>query len=197
MTDGDKDQCCKAVFFDRDGTLIEDRGYICDFSQVVIFPFAVETVRRMNELGFKVIIITNQSSIARGICTEEQVNSLHRELTEYFKKQGAVIDHIYYCPYHADGVIERFKIKHENRKPSPGMILEAVRQYGIDLSLSYVMGDSACDMGAAKNAGCKGILVLTGKDPQGSRLELKQNQIIPHMVVDNILTAAWKISQAE
>jgi len=182
----------KAIFLDRDGIIMEDRGYICDFSEVSIFPFVVEALRLMNENNFKVIVVTNQSSIARGICTEDQVREIHRQTQQFFLDRGAVIDDFYYCPYHIDGVIKKFKKKHECRKPSPGMLLQAAKDYDIDLSRSFLIGDNECDILASQNAGCGSILVLTGKGKQ-TRTELKQKNINPYLITANILTAVENI----
>jgi len=88
----------RAVFLDRDGTLIRDKGFICHFKDVEIFPFSLQSLKMMNEYGFRIIVITNQSAIARGICTEDQVMNIHREMTGFFKRSGAVIDAFYYSP---------------------------------------------------------------------------------------------------
>ncbi|MFC2156133.1 D-glycero-alpha-D-manno-heptose-1,7-bisphosphate 7-phosphatase [Acidobacteriota bacterium] len=162
----------KAIFLDWDGTIMEDWGYICDFSEVSIFPFAVDAICFMNENKFKVIVVINQSSIARGICFEDQVRDIHRQTQQFFLDRKAVIDDFYYCPYHVDGVIEKFKKKHECRKPSPGMFLQAAKDYDIDLSRSFLIGDNECDILAGQNAGCGAILVLIGKGKQ-ARTELK------------------------
>ncbi len=182
----------QAIFLDRDGTLMEDRGYICDFSEAAIFPFAVDALRLMNENNFKVIVVTNQSSIARGICAEDQVREIHRQIQKFFLDREAVIDDFYYCPYHIDGVVEKFKKKHEYRKPSPGMLLQAAKDYHIDLTRSFLIGDNECDILAGQNAGCRSILVLTGKGEQ-TRTELKQKNIKPYLITANILTAAENI----
>jgi D-glycero-D-manno-heptose 1,7-bisphosphate phosphatase len=182
----------KAVFLDRDGTLIEDRGYICEFSEVFIFPYAVKAVRLLNENDFKVIVVTNQSSIARGICRENQVEEIHRKIKLFFSDKGAVIDDFYYCPYHEDGIIEKYKKRQNCRKPAPDMILKAAEDYGIDLDRSFFIGDNGCDILAGQNAGCKSFLVLTGK---GKRIkdELEAKNIKPDLITSNILTAVEKI----
>lgn len=179
----------KAIFLDRDGTLIEDRGFICDFSQVAIFPFAVEAVRMMKKSNFKVIVVTNQSAIARGICSESQVREIHRQLKNFFLDRGAVIDDFYYSPYHEDGIVDKYKKQHESRKPAPGMILQAAENYNLDLDQSFLIGDSECDILAGMNAGCKSILVLTGKGEQVKK-EIKEKKIKPYLITPNILTAA-------
>lgn len=182
----------RAFFLDRDGTLIEDRGYICGFDEVEIFPFSVEAVQLMNQNGFKVFVITNQSSIGRGICTEEQVKEIHREIKKYFLDRGAVIDEIYYCPYHENSVIERFRRNDECRKPSPGMILMATRDFDINLAESYVMGDMVTDILAGKNAGCQTVFVEDTKHPD-KREELEKNGIKPDFMANNILSAVQLI----
>lgn len=182
----------KAIYLDRDGTLIEDRGYICDFSEVLIYPFAVEAVRLMNDNNYKVIIVTNQSAIARGICQEHQVREIHRQIKKYFSEHGAVIDDFYYCPYHVDGIIAPFDKQHDWRKPAPGMVLQAAQDHKIDLTRSFFIGDNECDILAGRNAGCKSILVLTGKGKR-VRHELEAKNIKPDLITPNILTAVEKI----
>ncbi len=183
----------KAVFLDRDGTLIEDRGYICDFSQAVLFPYSIDAVRLMNENGFKVIVVTNQSAVARGICSESQVQQMHNKIKRFFADRHAVIDAFYYSPFHEEGTLEKYRKKHESRKPRPGMILQAADDFSVDLSRSFVIGDSTCDIMAGQNAGCKTILVLSGKNPRQTRQELRQNNVKPDLVVDNLLAAAREI----
>lgn len=179
----------KAIFLDRDGTIIEDRHYICDLSQSEVFPFAYEAVQRMNRMGYKVIGVTNQSAIARGICTVEQVETTHREIRETLAQQGAVIDAFYYCPYHEDGVVEEYRqANHPWRKPQPGMLVQAAEDFGIYLGQSYMIGDAASDIQAGINAGCKTVLVLTGKG-KNTQKELEQKGIVPGFTCENILTA--------
>jgi D-glycero-D-manno-heptose 1,7-bisphosphate phosphatase len=182
----------KAIFFDRDGTIIEERGYISLLQQSEIFPFAVEAVRLMNDHHFKVIGITNQSAIARGIATPEQVETIHREITETLAKQGAVIDRFYYCPYHAEAVIPAYRKQSEWRKPQPGMIFQAAADFHIDLTQSYMVGDDVIDIETGKNAGCKTVLVLTGKGCQVFA-QLPGRHIQPDIISENILTAIQEI----
>ncbi|UCH93316.1 MAG: HAD family hydrolase, partial [Candidatus Aminicenantes bacterium] len=174
----------KAIFLDRDGTIIEEKGYICHLAQSEIFPFAYEAVRMMNENHFKVIVITNQSAVARGICTGEQVENLHLTIQKEFLKRQAVIDRFYYCPYHTDGVIEAFKKDHPWRKPAPGMILQAAKDFDINLSQSYMIGDDLIDIQVGKNAGCQTVLVLTGKGRQ-TKKKLEKENIIPDLISEN------------
>ena len=178
----------KAIFLDRDGTIIEERGYICHLFESEIFPFTCEAVQLMQKNHFKVIGITNQSSIARGICTIKQVETIHRKITEILGKKGAKIDKFYYCPYHSEVGFEEFRKVSEWRKPAPGMILQAAKDFNIDLSESYMMGDDLIDIEAGKNAGCRTVLVLTGKGRM-TREKLPEKNIQPDIISENILTA--------
>jgi D-glycero-D-manno-heptose 1,7-bisphosphate phosphatase len=144
----------------------------------------------MQENHFKVIGITNQSSIARGICTIEQVERIHRQIIRILEKKGAVIDRFYYCPYHPEGTLSEFRKVSTGRKPAPGMILQAATDFNIDLSESYMMGDDRIDIETGKNAGCQTVLVLTGKGRMNRQQILaKKNQPQPDIISENILTA--------
>jgi D-glycero-D-manno-heptose 1,7-bisphosphate phosphatase len=185
----------KAIFLDRDGTINEEKGYICHLAETEIFPFAFEAVRLMNENHFKVICITNQSSIARGICSPEQVEDFHANLQKEFLKKQAVIERFYYCPYHPDGVIDSFKKIHPWRKPSAGMLFQAANDFQLDLARSYMIGDDLIDLLAGRNAGCKAILVLTGKGYETQKkLEKSAPIITPDRITANILTAIREIT---
>ncbi len=183
----------KAIFLDRDGTLIEERGYICRLSESFIFPFAAPAVEKMNAGGFLVIGITNQSSIARGICTVEQVEAIHVEITRRLEAEGARLDRFYYCPYHPRGKVDLYRRVSDLRKPEPGMLLQAARDFGIGLEQSYMIGDSPIDIEAGRRAGCITVLVLTGKG-KDTREELKKKDIQPDIVTENILTAVKEIT---
>ena len=161
----------RAVFLDRDGTIIEHIDYVYDCSQVKFIPRASEAIRLLNESGFKVIIITNQPGVARGYFTEETVREINKYIQECLAKQGARIDEAYYCPHHTEGIIEEYVKECDCRKPKPGMIERAVREVGIDLECSFVIGDRNIDVEAGDRAGCKTIL-LTGKDPLNNEEEI-------------------------
>jgi len=152
-----------AVFFDRDGTLIEDRGYICHFRQVRLFPFAVDALHMLNDAGWLTVMVTNQSAIARGLCTCEQVEELHRRLRRFIERRGARIDAIYYCPFFSGGGVERYSREDACRKPAPGMLLRAAAELDIDMAKSFMVGDEEKDIEAGKRAGCRTILVQSGK----------------------------------
>jgi histidinol-phosphate phosphatase family protein len=167
--------------------MIEERGYICRLEQSEIFPFTAEAVRLMNRKGFIVIGISNQSAVARGICTCEEVETIHKKITELLAKDGAVIDKFYYCPYHPDGNIPEYRRRSDWRKPEPGMILQAAKDFDLDLPRSYMIGDDLIDITAGKNAGCRTVLVLTGKGGE-MRERTAPDGLNPDIVTENILT---------
>jgi len=152
----------RAVFLDRDGTLIENRGYICSFREVRFFDDIVKGLRLIRSLGYLTVVVTNQSAVARGICTESQVRALHRDMNRYLQIHGVGIHGFYYCPYHREGTVDRYRKESGERKPRPGMLIRAGRDLGIDLETSYMVGDDARDMEAGRAAGCRTILVRSG-----------------------------------
>ncbi len=180
----------RAVFLDRDGTIIEHVDYIYDCSQVKLIPRASDAIKLLNESGFKVIVITNQPGVARGYFTEETVREINEFIQQRLVKEGARIDKVYYCPHHAEGVIEEYAKVCDCRKPSPGMIEKAVRELGIDLKGSFVIGDRAIDVEAGDRAGCRTVL-LAGEAPPGSG---KETPIIPDHVAPDLYEAVkWLV----
>lgn len=147
----------KAVFLDRDNTLIEDPGYISDPSGVKMLPGVAPAVKSLSQAGFKVIMVTNQSGIARGLLTEEALQKIHSELRRQLAESGAHLDGIYFCPFHPEGSVEGYAIDSELRKPRPGMLLKAAKDHDIDLSASWMVGDSPRDAEAGQRAGCRTI----------------------------------------
>ena len=143
-----------AVFLDRDGVLIEDTGYPHVEDQMRITPGAPEAVRRLNALGYMAIIVTNQSGVARGLFSLEQMNRFNDTLVRRFAARGARIGAVYACPFHAEAKVEEFRHPdHPDRKPNPGMILKAVADHGVDPARSFLIGDQASDLEAARRAG--------------------------------------------
>jgi D-glycero-D-manno-heptose 1,7-bisphosphate phosphatase len=146
----------EAVFLDRDGTLIEDAHYLADPDEVRLIPGAAEAVRALNAAGVLVIVVTNQSGVARGYFPESRVAEVHERLSRMLSVRGAKVDAYYYCPHHET------KGECACRKPKPGMLLAAARDFDIDLAHSWMIGDKACDAGAGAVAGCRTLLVRTG-----------------------------------
>lgn len=164
-----------AVFLDRDGTLIEDRDYLRDPAGVRVFPGVARALNRLRNAGHLLVVVTNQSGIARGLMTEADYQSVTDELIRRLAEDGARLDAFYHCPA-VDDV-------HPDRKPNPGMYLRAAEELSIDLGASWVVGDSLRDVIAGQRAGCEnGILVRTGKP--------LPEDIAPWHVADDLAAAA-------
>jgi len=171
-----------AVFLDRDGTLNEDPGYICDPELVKLFPDVGETLFRLkNKLDLLFIVISNQSGIARGLITKDQVDSVNQRINTLLNDFNVSIDSFYYCPHHPDySSSEELKC----RKPSPEMVLKAAEEFQIDLSKSYFIGDSKADIECGFNASVKTILVKTGNGRESLSILHNENKM-PNFVADN------------
>jgi len=149
----------RAIFLDRDGTIIEDPGYINRPDQVKLLDGAAGVLTELSAMGYKLIVVSNQSAVARGIVNEKVLGEIHNRLKELLTEKGVHLDAIYYCPYHPDGVIPKYRKESDWRKPNPGMLLAAADQKDIDLSVSWVIGNSGRDVEAGRRAGCKTILI--------------------------------------
>jgi D-glycero-D-manno-heptose 1,7-bisphosphate phosphatase len=149
----------KAIFLDRDDTLIEDPGYISNPEQVKLLDGVAEALIELKALGYKLVVVTNQSAVARGIVTEKVLGEIHNRLEQLLAEKKAFLDRIYYCPYHPDGAVKKYRKESEFRKPNPGMLLKAAEEMDIDLGQSWCVGNSISDMEAGLRAGCKTILI--------------------------------------
>lgn len=176
----------KAVFLDRDNTLIEDPGYINHPNQVRLLPGAAAALAQLRKLGYLLVIVSNQSGIARGIVTEEVLEKIHQRITRLLTDEGAMLDAIYYCPYHPEGVIPKYRMESDLRKPAPGMLLKAAEELDIDLGRSWMVGDSYRDIAAGKRAGCRTILI----DSPVNRAARTATDPIPDRKVGSIREAA-------
>jgi D-glycero-D-manno-heptose 1,7-bisphosphate phosphatase len=155
----------KAIFLDRDDTIIEDSGYISSPEQVKLIPAAAASLVELRKMGYKLIVVTNQSGLARGIFNEQTLTKIHEKLKLLLAEHNAYLDRIYYCPYHPEGVIEKFRKDSDWRKPKPGMLLAASKEMKLDLENSWMVGNDYRDIGAGKAAGCKTILVKSYVKP--------------------------------
>lgn len=152
-----------AVFFDRDGVLIEDTGYPHRPQDLILMPGATQALRRLNDLGYRTVIVTNQSGVARGLFSLDQMHSFNALLVQTLGDQGGRIDAVYACPYHSVGSVAEFiHPDHPDRKPNPGMILRAMAEHPIDPAGSFLIGDRASDLEAAQRAGIPGHLFSGG-----------------------------------
>jgi len=176
----------RAVFLDRDGTLIENPGYLGDPGKVKLLPFVSEILSRLkNEFNYFLIVISNQSGIARGLITAEQVKQVNEKINTLLKAFNVSIDKFYYCPYHPD-----FSTAEECgcRKPSTEMVEKAVEEFDIDRSKSFFIGDSVADIECGMNADIKTILVKTGYGREALYMLQKENKI-PNFVAENFSDA--------
>lgn len=181
-----------AIFIDRDGTLNEPVGFVNHVDAFKLFPWATEAVRLINRSGYLAVLVTNQSGVARGLFAEELVHDVHVRLTETLEEAGAHLDGIYYCPH---GTSEDC----ECRKPRPGMLLRAEEELDVDLSRSFVIGDTYSDLEMAWNAGARGCLVLTGYGRGYYEHHRRGWARQPDRVSQNVLTAVadivWEVSK--
>ncbi len=168
----------KAVFLDRDDTIIKDKVYLSDPGEIEILPQAADSIRLLNEQDIPVIVITNQSGIARGLLTEKRLRIIHERLSSLLREQGARIDAIYYCPHHPEGTVERYAVSCSCRKPKPGMLLKAAKDFRLDLPSCFMIGDKPDDIEVIHNVGGKGILVQTGKHHDHRRADFIAGDIL-------------------
>ena len=158
----------KAVFLDRDGTVNKYVGFLRNIDDMELLPGAAEAIKKINASGYLAILVTNQPVIARGEVTVPQLQEIHNKLETLLGREGAYLDAIYYCPHHPDrgfeGEIPELKFDCDCRKPKPGMLLRAAKDYNIDLSQSWMVGDSVSDIKAGKSAGCRTALVENNAD---------------------------------
>lgn len=151
-----------AVFLDRDGTINEQMGYINHISRFHLLPGVVEAIRRLNEANIPVVVVTNQSGLARGYFPEELLAAVHEEMELLLAEHGAHVDGIYICPHHPEAKKEKYRLDCNCRKPKTGLFVRAAEEMGLDLARSFVVGDRWSDLKSAKACGATPVLVLTG-----------------------------------
>ncbi|MDR3513915.1 MAG: HAD family hydrolase [Caulobacteraceae bacterium] len=152
-----------AAFFDRDGVLNVDRGYVHRSQDVEWMPGAIEAVRAANAAGLIVVVVTNQSGVARGFYGEAEVEALHQWMSEQLAAEGARVERFYHCPFHEEAVVEAYRFAdHPDRKPNPGMLRRAIAELSIDPARSFMIGDQLSDMIAGARAGVASYLFEGG-----------------------------------
>jgi len=156
------DKECPALFLDRDGVINVDKGYVNTADGFEFIPGAIETIAKFNSIGWRIFIVTNQTGIAHGHYTENDMFRVHAYMNSQLSKQHAHIDRIYYCPYDIRGSITQYCLDSEDRKPAPGMLLKAMREFPTQTGSSFLIGDKLTDIVAAQNAGIQGFLFEKG-----------------------------------
>ena len=149
----------KAVFLDRDNTVIADMEFSTDRAGLRPLPGALKALRRLQEAGYLLIVATNQSGVARGRFSEESLRGFHEHFLRRFERSGVRLAGIYYCPHYAEGTVAEYSVACDCRKPQPGLLLRAAREHGVDLEQSWMVGDRPADIGAGRAAGCRTIRV--------------------------------------
>ncbi len=178
----------RAVFLDRDGTINVEVGYLHRPEDFALIDGSGPAIRRLNEAGFLVVVVSNQSGVARGYFGEDAVARVNEKMEVELDRFGAHLDAIYYCPHYPEGTVEAYRRTCDCRKPEPGMILKAREELDIDVSGSYVVGDHRGDVLLGKNVGARSILVVTGHGTEELD-KLRGEGIEPDYVADNLAQA--------
>lgn len=180
----------RAVFVDRDGTLVEERGYVTAPEDMALLPGAARAVRALREAGWKVFVVSNQAAVAKGLITEEELAGLHLRLAALLAAEGARLDGFYVCPHHPEGTVPEYALECGCRKPRPGLLEQAAREHDLELSRCVMVGDSLRDLEAARAAGARAVLVRTGHGREAESAGAEAD-----FVADDLAAAAgWIIS---
>ncbi len=178
-----------AVFLDRDGTINEQMGYINHLSRFHLLPGVARAIRLLNQAGVAAVVVSNQSGVGRGYFPVSLVDEVHARMKDELAREGAKVDGLYFCPHHPEAKVEEYRRACDCRKPKTGMFDAAAREFGLDLSASYVVGDRWTDLKAAHNCGATGVLVLTGYG-RGDLLYLAPAEVVQPQYVAEDLHAA-------
>ncbi|MFH1701397.1 MAG: D-glycero-beta-D-manno-heptose 1,7-bisphosphate 7-phosphatase [Candidatus Zixiibacteriota bacterium] len=189
----DKENLCPAVFIDRDGTLIVDEHYLANPDKIKFIDGSINALHRLKKAGFKIVIVSNQSGVARGFFPEEAVVKVHNRLEALLKENGIEIDDIRFCPYHPDGDVPEYTKEDECRKPRPGMLEKSAMELGIDLKRSYMIGDKLSDVQCGQAAGAIPVLVRTGYGMETEKDYPAAPYPPPYFLCDNLSAAADRI----
>jgi D-glycero-D-manno-heptose 1,7-bisphosphate phosphatase len=190
-----------AVFLDRDGVLIQDIHLLTHPEQIVILPGVAAALRDLAAAGFYLFVTSNQPVVARGMATEADVESVHAELQRRLTADGGpMLKRFYFCPHHPNATLPQYRVACECRKPRPGMLLQAAREYEVDLRASFAVGDRITDIIAGARAGCRTILVQTGMhaQPPIETAEPLDVSVQPDFICADLVEAAdWILSNSE
>jgi D-glycero-D-manno-heptose 1,7-bisphosphate phosphatase len=179
----------RAVFLDKDGTLIEDVPYNVDPTHIRLLPGVAEGLQTLHQAGFRLIVVSNQAGVARGYFEEEALEAMIKRLRQMLAASNVPLAGFYYCPHHPEGKVSRYAMVCDCRKPAPGLILRAAEEHDIDLKQSWFVGDILNDIEAGQRAGCRTILIGNGHGTGWLQPLLPQ----PHYVVADMVAAAARI----
>ncbi|MGL4642443.1 D-glycero-beta-D-manno-heptose 1,7-bisphosphate 7-phosphatase [Cetobacterium sp.] len=152
----------KVIFLDRDGTINVEKSYLHKWEDFEFEKNVIDGLKELKKMGYEFIVVTNQSGIARGYYSEDDLKALNNEMVKELKKHDIDILECYYCPHHPEKGLDQYKKNCDCRKPNPGMLLEGIKKYNVDIENSFMIGDKKSDLEAGKKAGLKSILILTG-----------------------------------
>lgn len=183
----------RAIFLDKDGTLIEDLPYNVEPTLIRLAPYAGAGLRLLQSHGYRLIVVSNQSGVARGLFAEGALAAVADRLRALLAQEGVTLDGFFYCPHHPQGSIPGYARECDCRKPRPGMLLNAAARHGIDLSASWMVGDILHDVEAGKGAGCRTVLVDNGNETEWQL----SPQRLPDIVATDLLHAAREIVKAD
>jgi D-glycero-D-manno-heptose 1,7-bisphosphate phosphatase len=176
----------RAVFLDKDGTLVENVPYNVEPNRLVLTAGAITGLRLLHEAGYLLIVISNQSGVARGYFTEAALLPIMQQLQTILEQSGATLSGFYYCPHHPQGVVADYAVDCDCRKPQPGLLYQAAHEHSIDLHQSWFIGDILHDVAAGRSAGCRTVLLDNGNETEWQL----SRDCLPHHVVDNLFEAA-------
>jgi D-glycero-D-manno-heptose 1,7-bisphosphate phosphatase len=182
----------KAVFLDKDGTLVENVPYNVDPARIRLADGALEGLKLLHKAGFKLVVVSNQSGVARGYFKESDLKGVEEHLKNILRKAGVPLTDFYYCPHYPDGKVHEYAVNCMCRKPRPGMLFQAGREHQINLASSWLIGDILDDIEAGRRAECTSILIKNGNETEWS---LTSTYRKPHYTAVNLYEAAHIITQ--
>jgi len=183
----------KTVFLDRDGVIVKDVNLLTNIKQINIPKDVPEVLSLLKESGFKLIVVSNQAVVARGLISEKDVENINSEIElQIVKSDGPKFDAVYFCPHHPNATLPEYRTNCDCRKPRAGMLTQAAKEHNIDFTKSFMIGDRITDIVAGKNAGCKTILLETGMHSEKTIVTVDKidENIQPDFKCQNLLTAA-------
>ena len=185
----------RAVFVDRDGTLIKEANYPDALDKIQLYKKSAGAIRMLKKKGYKLVVVSNQAGVSYGYFTEAFVKKSNAYIKKQLKDSGAAVDAFYYCPHHPEkAAVKKYRKRCGCRKPDTGMLKKAAKRFNIDLKKSYVVGDKLSDIKTAENAGARSVLVLTGHGKK-ERNNIRKEKIKPDYTAADFMAAAGKIPE--